>query len=62
MVKETKMNKDAYDGCSENSIGRAELTIGLFKATDILTFTKEEWEAFKEFGDELFQVIDSSFV
>jgi len=56
MVKETQMNKDAYDGCSCGKDGvNYELTIGLFEDTNALTFTKDEWEAFKEFGDELFE-------
>ena len=49
MTTTTEMNANSYDGCATND----ELTIGFFKATDTLTFTKEEWEAFKAFGDEL---------
>ena len=49
-MNETKMNTDAYDGCSD---GETKLTIGFFKKTDTLSFTKEEWEAFKYFGDSL---------
>ena len=45
----TEMSANNYDGCSDSD----ELTIGLFKDANTLTFTKEEWEAFKAFGDEL---------
>lgn len=49
----TEMNANNYDGCATSN----ELTIGLFKAADTLIFTREEWEAFKTFGDELFACI-----
>ena len=63
MVKETQMNKDAYDGCSSGKDGvYYELTIGLFEDTNTLIFTKDEWEAFKEFGDELFEGGDDGWV
>ncbi len=53
MTTTTNMTSNNYDGCAGNSTGSDELTIGLFKKADTLTFTKEEWEAFKAFGDEL---------
>ena len=58
MTTDTKMTTTAYDGCACNSTGSNELTIGLFKEADTLTFTKEEWKAFKAFGDELIESLN----
>jgi len=63
MVKETQMNKDAYDGYAfgdDDAIH--EVGIGLFEDTNTLTFTKDEWEAFKKFGDTLFESGDDGWV
>ncbi len=57
------MNKDAYDGYAfgdDDTIH--EVGIRLFEDTNTLTFTKDEWEAFKEFGDKLFQDGDDGWV
>lgn len=51
----TEMNANNYDGCARSD--RDELTIGFYKKTDTLTFTREEWEAFKAFGDELIDCV-----
>ena len=57
------MNKDAYDGYAfgdDDTIH--EVGIGLFEDTNTLIFTKNEWEAFKEFGDKLFEDGDDGWV
>ncbi len=42
-----KMTTAEYDTCTTDMRGGAEVTVGLFRATTTLTFTREEWEAFK---------------
>ena len=57
------MNKDAYDGYAfgdDDTIH--EVGIGLFEDTNTLVFTKDEWEAFKKFGDTLFESGDDGWV
>ena len=57
------MNKDAYDGyASGDDDAIYEVGIGLFEDTNTLIFTKDEWEAFKKFGDILFQNGDDGWV
>jgi hypothetical protein len=63
MTKERKMNKDAYDGYASGDDDTIhEIGIGFFEDTNTLVFTKNEWEAFKKFGDTLFESGDDGWV
>ena len=57
MTTDTKMATTAYDTCATNVWGTTEVTVGLFKEADTLTFTKEEWEAFKATVEDAFETI-----
>ena len=49
-----KMKKKNWDGCGSGD----EVLIGFHKKVGNLTFTKDQWEYFKETVDWMFEVID----
>lgn len=56
-MKNTKMKKKNWDGCSTNNTksgNTKEVMIGFYKKTGTITFTKKEWESFKETVEWLF--------
>lgn len=57
MTTDTKMTTTAYDTCATNMWGIEEVTVGLMRESDTLTFTKEEWEAFKANVEDAFDTI-----
>ncbi len=57
MTTDTKMTTTAYDTAATDMWGETIVTIGMFKEADTLTFTKEEWEAFKATVEDAFETI-----
>ena len=51
-----KMKKKNWDACGDSSEMKA--TIGFHKDTDGLTFTKDQWEYFKETIDWIFDCLE----
>ncbi len=56
MIRDTSMTSSAYDGCGSGDLatGTTEVTVGLFRETDTMTFTRDQWEEFRSMVDQLF--------
>ena len=57
MTTDTRMATSAYDTCADRMTGVEIVTVGMFRAADTLTFTREEWEAFRTTVEDAFDTI-----
>ncbi len=53
-----KMKKKNWDACGSACGPEPQATIGFFKKIDHLTFTKDQWEYFKETIDWMFNEME----
>ena len=57
-----EMSTANWDACGSNDpdgIKGPKITIGFFKKVDGISFSKDQWEAFKELGDDFFEFLES---
>lgn len=53
-----KMKKKNWDGCGSISKKEAEVLIGFHRKAGELSFSKDQWEYFKESVDWMFEVLE----